>query len=166
MMKPKHLVLIRHTKSSWSHPGLTDFERPLKKDRLHDAERMSRKLASLGLSPDHILCSPARRTRQTVEYFSTALGYPHHKIEFEQRLYESSAGEYLQCIRMTDAAVHTLVVVGHNPSLTQLANYLLPGVTEWLPTTGVVWFSLDTNDWNIDSATPIELYCYLTPKTI
>ncbi len=165
-MKPKHLVLIRHTKSSRSHLGLTDFERPLKKDRLHDAERMSRKLASLGLSPDHILCSPARRTRQTVEYFSEALGYPHNKIEFEQRLYESSGGEYLQCIRMADAAVHTLVVVGHNPSLTQLANYLLPGVNDCLPTTGVVWLSLDSNDWEVDSATPTELLHYLIPKTI
>src|ERR1700684_3001701 len=114
----RQLILIRHTKSSWDDFTMPDFDRPLKKDRVDDAKNMAAKLKGLKLEPDLIICSAAKRTRQTVAYFCDKLRYDPEKIQFEKRIYESSAEEILQVVRETDEKVKTLSVVGHNPSIT------------------------------------------------
>ena len=65
----RELILIRHTKSSWADFSLPDFDRPLKKDRTDDAKNMAKQLKKLKVKPNLILCSPAKRTKQTAEYF-------------------------------------------------------------------------------------------------
>lgn len=162
----KNLLLIRHTKSDWGHVGLHDFERPLKAERTGDAKRMSQKLKALKVQPDLILCSPALRTRQTAEYFCHTLHYDYNHLQPEPRLYESSAEDYLQVIREVEAGVHTLLVFGHNPSITALAHYFLPRAIAHVPTTGVVWLRLQSSDWDLRSTTPVELCGFFTPKTI
>jgi phosphohistidine phosphatase len=162
----RNLVLIRHTKSDWSHAGLTDFERPLRADRTDDAKRMSKKLKQLKLYSDLIICSPAKRTRQTSEFFCHALEYDYNRVQFEMRLYESSAEDYLQVIREVNADVQTLLLFGHNPSITHLVHYFLPKHVVEMPTTGVVWISFQSPDWEVYSTTPLEGKGFFTPKTI
>lgn len=166
MGKKKTLVLIRHTKSDWGDFSLPDFDRPLKKDRLDDAKRMAAKLKSLELEPDLILCSPAKRTRQTVAYFCDKLKYEVKEVKFDKRIYESSAQEILQVVHEVDAKVKTLVLVGHNPSITQFANLFIEQRIGEMPTTGVAWIELETNNWEIYRDTPGRLQFFLTPKTI
>jgi phosphohistidine phosphatase len=159
------LVLIRHTKSNWGDLSLPDFDRPVKKERIEDAQNMAARLKDLELKPDLIICSPARRTRQTVEYFCDKLKYDPDKIEFDKRIYESTAEEVLQVIRETDARVKTLFVVGHNPSITDLANMFAENSIIEVPTTGVVWLEFGINTWDVYKLTPCKLKAFLTPKT-
>jgi len=160
------LILLRHTKSDWGDFSLPDFDRPIKKDRVDDAKDMANKLKSLDLYPDLIICSPAKRTRQTVEYFCDKLKYDYDNIEFDKRIYESTAEDVLQVIRETDAGVKTLMVVGHNPSLTDLANMFSENSIAEVPTTGVVWLEFSIKNWEIYKLTPCKFKALLTPKTI
>jgi len=160
------LILIRHTKSNWGDFSLPDFDRPIKKERADDAKEMAAKLKELELKPDLIICSPAKRTRQTVEFFCDKLKYDYDKIQFDKRIYESSVEDVLQVIRETDATIKTLFVVGHNPSLTDLANMFAENSIVEVPTTGVVWLEFATKDWEIYKLTPCKLKALLTPKTI
>src|ERR1700733_11266886 len=106
----RSLILIRHTKSNWGDFSLPDFDRPIKKDRIEDAKEMASKLKELELKPDLIICSPAKRTRQTVEYFCDKLKYDYDKIQFDKRIYESTAEEVLHVVRETSADIKTLVL--------------------------------------------------------
>lgn len=162
----RDLILIRHTKSSWSDFSIPDFERPLKKDRIEDAKNMASKLKQLKLKPEHLICSPATRTRQTVEYFCDKLNYAYNKIQFDERIYESSAEEILSVVREIEPVIKTLVVVGHNPSLTHLANYFLENKIDEMPTTGVVWIEFKAANWEIYKPVACKLKYFLTPKTI
>ncbi len=162
----RELILIRHTKSSWADLGMRDFDRPLKKDRTDDAKNMAKHLKELNLKPDLILCSPALRTKQTVEFFCDKLKYDFNDIVFDMRLYESSAEDYMQVIRETGAKIETLIVIGHNPSITQFANQFLKNKIDEVPTTGVVWLDFENDDWGIYSTTRCRLKYFLTPKTM
>ena len=162
----RSLILIRHTKSSWTDFSLPDFDRPIKKDRVDDAIQMSSRLKSMDAEPDLIICSPAKRTRQTAEYFCDKLKYSKKDIWFDKRIYESTAEDVLQVIRETEANIKTLVVIGHNPSLTHLANMFAGNNIDEIPTTGVVWLEFNTTSWDIYKLTPGKLKAYLTPKTI
>ena len=83
------------------------------------------------------------------------------------RLYESSAQDYMEVIREIAADVHTLVVIGHNPSITHFANQFAAGQQiDDVATTGVVWLEFDNPDWELYRTTPCKLKGYLTPKTI
>jgi phosphohistidine phosphatase len=162
----RSLILIRHTKSNWTDFSLPDFDRPIKKDRIDDAKNMAAQLKSLGVEPDLIICSPAKRTRQTAEYFCDKLKYEEKDIQFDKRIYESTAEDVLQVVRETDSKVKTLVVIGHNPSLTNLANMFAENSIEEIPTTGVVWLEFSIKDWELYKLTPCNLKAFLTPKTI
>ncbi len=162
----RELILIRHTKSGWGDLSLPDFERTLKKDRIDDAKNMAKKLHTLSVTPDLILCSPAKRTKQTAEYFCEALNYPFANIQFEQRLYETSAADYLEVVQETPLEVATLVLVGHNPSITDFANMFTHPRIEELPTTGVIWLEFDSADWLLYNTSACRLKAFLTPASI
>ena len=162
----RQLVLVRHTKSSWKELGLTDFDRPLKKDRKEDAIKMGKYLSSLKLKPDAIISSPALRTRQTAELLCQNLRFQPTELIFDKRIYESTAEEVLQVIRETDESVQTLVVVGHNPSLTYLVNMLVPNSIEELPTTGVAWLEIECHNWEIYTTNNVVLRYFISPKTM
>lgn len=162
----RQLVLIRHTKSSWSDLSLSDFDRPLKKDRVGDAEKMGKVLRDLGLQAEHIICSTALRTRQTGEYFYDKLNYDAASVQFEQRIYECAPEDIYEVIRETEPDVACLVIIGHNPSLTYFANYYSANNIIEMPTTGVAWLEFDTDDWNIDRYTLGTVRYYLKPKEL
>ena len=162
----RQLVLIRHTKSSWSDLSLSDFERPLKKDRLEDAEKMAKALRTLNLKPQHIICSAALRTRQTGEYFYNALDFDPAKVQFDKRIYECMPEDLYEVIRETDAEVTSLVVIGHNPALTYFTNYYSGKQIIEMPTTGVAWLEFETDNWDLDRYTPATLKYFLRPKEL
>jgi len=166
MSKKRSLIVIRHTKSDWGDFSQPDFDRPIKKERIDDAKRMAAKLKELELEPDLIICSPAKRTRQTAEYFCDKLKYDIDKVQFDKRIYESSVDDILQVVHETDEKVKTLVIIGHNPSLTYFANLFIEEKIEELPTTGVVWMEFKTDNWEIYRHTVAKRKYFLTPKTI
>jgi len=128
--KGRELVLLRHAKSAW--PDLPDHERPLAGRGRRDAPVMGRWLRAAGHVPDQVLCSTARRTRETWQLAQPELGTA-PPVSFEDRVYEASAAQLLDLVRHARSAVKTLLIVGHAPGIPDLA-LMLAGADE--PTDG------------------------------
>ncbi len=95
----RRLFLVRHAKSSWGEPSLPDRERPLNDRGKRDAPRMGRRLAALGVNPDVILASPARRALKTARILAEELGYRLEDIRVDARLYASEPDVLLGIVR-------------------------------------------------------------------
>jgi len=113
------LYLLRHAKSSWADPGLADRERPLAPRGRRDAKRIAKYLGRLGCSPKLVLCSPAVRTRDTLELVRPVLA--DSTIVLEEDLYGASSDLLLARLRRVPDMVASVMLVGHNPGLHQLA---------------------------------------------
>src|SRR5215469_7099486 len=112
------LVLLRHAKSAW--PDVPDHERPLARRGERDAPVMGGWLRAAGHVPDRVLCSTARRARETWQLAQPELGAD-PPVSFEQRIYQASAAQLLGLVREEPSAVKTLLVVGHDPAIHELA---------------------------------------------
>jgi phosphohistidine phosphatase len=161
----RELILIRHTKSP-QNVFIPDFERPIKEDRAEDAKTMGKELKSLGLNADKFISSPALRTKQTAELIADELKYGRENIVFDMRLYESSPAEYLKVVHETSEKIKALVLVGHNPSITEFANIFCGNKFDEIPTTGVVWMEFDSEDWRVSDKTKCSVKHSLSPKAI
>jgi phosphohistidine phosphatase len=118
------LALFRHAKSAW--PDVADHERPLARRGQRDAPVMGGWLRDAGLVPDRVLCSTARRARETWQLAQAGLGAA-PPVTFEHGVYESDAAGLLALVRRVPAAVGTLLVIGHNPTIEDLALMLAAG---------------------------------------
>jgi phosphohistidine phosphatase len=143
----KTLMLLRHAKSSWKKRGLPDHERPLNKRGRRDAPMMGERLARRGAEVDLIVSSSAARALATAEAISQAFEYPWDEVVVEDRLYEAYAEEILELIVEQDDWVDHLMLIGHNPGLTALANHLSSHDIENVPTCGVVELTYDIERW-------------------
>lgn len=114
------LLLLRHAKSAWDDPGLSDFDRPLNARGRRAAPLMGRHMAEHALSPDLVLCSTARRTRET---FACLLPFLAHDmtVRFTRALYDTTDRDYLDVLRREGGQTRTLLLIGHNPALQALA---------------------------------------------
>lgn len=119
------LFLLRHAKSGWAAPGMTDFERPLTASGISDAEALGRHMRDSGLLPDLVLCSTARRARETLDRVLSVFGEMTPRIIHDEELYNSDAARYVEIIRQAPENA-ALLVVGHNPVMEDLA-FALPG---------------------------------------
>ncbi|WP_136707455.1 histidine phosphatase family protein [Agromyces sp. H66] len=143
----KTLVLVRHAKSSWDHPGLDDHERPLNDRGRRDAPKMGRRLAEQGLVPDLILSSTAVRALTTAQLMAQALGMDRDGIVADERLYATSAAGLLDVIGELDASVGTAFVVGHNPEMTSLVHRFTDEIGH-MATCAVAELRFDADAWN------------------
>jgi phosphohistidine phosphatase len=114
----RKLVLLRHAKSAW--PDVPDHQRPLARRGRRDAPVMGRWLHGAGHVPDQVLCSTARRARQTWQLVQAELGAT-PPVSFDDELYLGSAVQLLDLIRGTPPAARTLLIVGHDPAVPELA---------------------------------------------
>jgi phosphohistidine phosphatase len=120
----KRLSLLRHASAAASPTDGNDFDRPLTPHGLAEASALGRHLRAAGESPGLLMASPALRTRQTAEALASELSLPPEHIALEPRLYLAEAEEILGVIREAPVETTHLVVVGHNPGLSQLASWL------------------------------------------
>jgi phosphohistidine phosphatase len=114
----RKLVLLRHAKSAW--PDVPDHERPLADRGIRAAPVMGRWLRDAGLVPDQVLCSTARRARETWQFAQAGLAAT-PPVSFEDRIYDATATELLALIREVPSATGTLLLIGHNPAIEDLA---------------------------------------------
>lgn len=112
------LVLVRHAKSAW--PDVPDHERPLAARGQRDAPVMGRWLRTAGHVPDLVMCSTARRARDTWQLVRARLGAA-PPVSLDEGVYQGSAMQLLDLIRRTPPAVRTLLLVGHDPAIQELA---------------------------------------------
>ena len=142
----KKIILIRHGKSDWNNPNLTDHDRPLALRGLNDVPEMSLRLKEKGIIPDLILSSTAVRASQTAELVSEVLHIPKSIITFDKNLYHASYGMILKSIQRQDDSNELIFVVGHNPGMNDFINFM-GGNLDNLPTSGQYGFLVDTAHW-------------------
>ena len=161
----KTLLILRHAKSSWNYPERSDYDRPLNKRGKRDAPRMGKHLREQGLIPDRILTSSAKRARKTASKVAKACGYT-GKVKKLDRFYDAVAGIYYETLQTLPDKHQRVMVVGHNPTMEQLVNYLT-GQFKRMPTAALAHIELPIQRWealNLD--TEGILVNLWTPKTL
>ena len=145
----RKLILLRHAKSSWKDTSLDDFDRPLNRRGKKDAPIMADKLSMRKIKIDLIISSPAKRTTETAKIFANILGYQ-SEIIFNDKLYEASYKEILEVINLIDDKYQNVLLVCHNPGITDLANYISNYFIENISTSGIVGLSTNSSWKNIN----------------
>src|SRR5690606_26498878 len=163
-MKP--LTILRHAKSSWSKAGLPDEERPLNPRGERDAPVMAGRISDAGIRPSLIMSSPAVRAWATAKIIAKAISYPIEFLHREDDLYLANLERLLDLFSRQDNAFNSVMVIGHNPGLTEFANYLLPDITGNIPTCGLIALNIDTDNWNLRERKQAELILYDYPKNV
>jgi len=165
------LLVLRHAKSDWESTTARDFDRVLSRRGRRDAPRIGDWLADSGLIPDHVVCSPARRTRETLTAVLERLDMPHHPVSFDERVYEASLKALLQTLAECPATAQCVLLVGHNPGLDDLVMYLVNGTPPFnkngkLMTTAAVAHITLPDDWMRLDRDCGRLVCLQRPKEI
>lgn len=163
--------LFRHAKSSWADPALEDFDRPLASRGLKAAPAMGAFMARK-VRPDLVLCSPARRTRETLDLVAGLIGDP--RTLFPADLYLHSPETLLACIQAIEGPVRHVMVVGHNPGLHTLALALTrsrhsadaKALSAKFPTAGLAVITLPAESWRDIRAGTGRLILFMTPKRL
>jgi len=143
----KQLFLVRHAKSSWKDTSLTDFERPLNKRGKRDAPFMGKLFYEMNIKPDLIISSTAVRAYTTAKTVAENIGYPVEKIEATKFLYECNSNELIDFIRSVDNKINSLMIFGHNPTLTLTHNYLSDKRIDNIPTCALAAIEFYTDNW-------------------
>lgn len=141
----KTLYILRHAKSSWSDPEMSDFERPINHRGEKAAPFMGELMHREGLQPYLILSSPAKRALQTAELVKKA-GKLDAELRFEHRIYEASPQTLRQIAAELDDAYPSAMLVGHNPGIEGFVRFLT-GSLEPFPTAALAVIDLDVDSW-------------------
>ena len=151
----RRLMLLRHAKSDWSAPGARDHDRPLSTRGRESAPKMGAYMARHALVPDLILTSTAARASETLSLLLPAFAKP-PKVMPDKRLYEAKDDALLGVIKETPRIVHSLLLVGHNPGLAELASLLMASgdvemrqrLIEKFPTAALAVIDFALDDWS------------------
>ena len=159
----KRLQLLRHAKSSWDHPDLKDFQRPLNDRGKRDSFFMAKKLVEGGADFSHTFSSTAKRARHTIRNISKALetGIQWHEVK---KLYTFDASDIMHWLSQLDEEIETVMLVGHNPALLDLSFWLSKEELENIPTCAYLSMSLDIPSWREINGACGRIDKFLYPK--
>jgi phosphohistidine phosphatase len=169
----KRLYLLRHTKSSWDDSALADIERPLSKRGRQAGAAMGRYLAEAGLLPQRVLCSTARRARETWSQLSADWTDP-PPVRYEAALYMAEPDELFEALKaLPDGADHVMLI-GHNPGMAAFAELLtsatrsapLAKLRRKYPTGGLAVFDLAIDGWPAIAPHCGRLLRFVTPRDL
>jgi len=160
----KTITILRHAKSSWDNPGIVDFDRPLNQRGERDAPEMGRRMKTADIRPSLIVSSPAARAWATAKLVAVEIAYPLEFLQRERDLYHAGPKRIYDVIAAQDEGFKSIMIVGHNPGLTELANQLVPDLTSNMPTASYVSVLIDTDTWDLQSRRSAELIEYDYPK--
>lgn len=145
------LILVRHAKSAWDDPGLTDFERPLALRGIAAAAWIGETLTKHGWVPDRVVCSTSRRTRETLELASARLpaNGPQPDLVWSDAVYDRRDHDYLGLIAEQGGGAKVLMLVGHNSATEETALALSAGGEPIgnFPTGGIAVIDCEISDW-------------------
>jgi len=144
----KRVFIIRHAKSSWEEPNLKDFDRKLSKRGKKDIKLIAKWLKDEGYKPDLIISSPAKRAKKTLEKIVKILDIDKSKILFNKKIYEASREDLLKILEKIDDKYDNIFLIGHNPALNELAEFLTNSVIFNIPTSGVFCIEFDIKKWS------------------
>jgi phosphohistidine phosphatase len=164
----KRLFLLRHAKSSWDDPRLDDHDRPLAPRGLRGSAVMAEHLRQERIAPTLVLCSPARRTRETLE---RVMPLDRAEVRIEDELYRASSKDLLQRLREVPDEVDSVMLIGHQPAIQQLALQLAAEGSELerlkakFPTAALATLDFP-GEWSGLGRGSAELVAYVKPKQL
>ena len=162
----KTLILTRHAKSSWKTPS-PDHDRGLKKRGMRDAKMMGEYLRAVGIAPDIVLSSDARRAKKTARKIYEKAGMDGVPLIFERKLYDIDSDSMCRYIQSLSDDYDSVMIVGHNPAISECAlEYSANDIFGWIPTTGVAILKFESEGWRDILVETIVESTLLTPKTI
>ena len=164
----KRLVILRHAKSSWNQPGLSDHERPLNGRGRRAATRMGRYLRAEGITVDLVLCSSATRTRETLDRLDLA---PGPNVRLEDGLYGATAAAWIERLHAVADDVGAVLIIGHNPGLQDLVDELLAEVSDRdqvaaFPTAALADLRLPILRWDALGPGIAQLDAFVVPRDL
>ena len=166
------LALLRHAKSSWEASHLDDFDRPLNARGRAAAPIMGEALRSFPFTPEIILCSPAKRTRETLELIEPSFRHSHEQVLFEDQLYLTNAETLLERLRHVPATAKTVLMIGHNPGLHEFALMLtgrgdaksISRLEDKFPTATLAVLTFPETAWRDVGPASGRLEAFITPR--
>ena len=161
---PKRLTLVRHAKSSWDDPSAADHDRKLNRRGERDAPMMGQRLFDRGARPSLMLTSTAKRARKTARLVAKQLGYPIEFIQGEAELYLASPDTIVDVVAQQDDGFNDVMLFGHNPGITELANRLTGSGIDNVPTCGIVAIDASIDTWADLGPETSELAFFDFPK--
>ena len=162
----KTLYIVRHGKSAWNKPGLDDSERPLLQKGISRTRQVVGHLVQAQAKPDLILSSHAVRAFETAKIIAQGIEYPEEKIMVPNKIYSSDVEGIFELFYDLPDDIHSLMLVGHNPTLTDMANEFLTPKIDNLPTSGVVCVEFNTDSWESFFLTASQVKFVLIPKQL
>jgi phosphohistidine phosphatase len=142
------LFLIRHAKSNWDSPGLRDFDRPLDQRGLRDAPLMADLLIKKNIQPDLMVSSSAKRAMTTAQFFASAYGFSSEKLILNKDIYDAFSTTVYKIISNFPDDAKTVLLFGHNPTMTDIANNFTEDFISNVPTCGIVQIESTANSWS------------------
>ena len=161
------LTLVRHGRAESQAAGQADFDRALDRRGLAEVAGMAQRCLELGVVPQELRASTARRTRQTAAAFARAFELPEDRVRLERGLYLAAAATLLEAVRATAADERHLMQVAHNPGLAELAQQLAPRTRlESFATAAICTMRFDTADWRALRPGAVEDVLYESPEQL
>lgn len=166
-----HLYLLRHAKSDWNNTFLSDFERSLNQRGRRSASKIASFISTNKIHPELILCSSARRTRETLEIIQHSFN-PKTEFSIENELYASSVYDLFKRIQRVPDSIKSLMIIGHNPGIQDLSlelsapSELRDQISEKFPTGSLVDLIIKTESWSSTSPGDAEIISFTTPNDI
>ncbi|WP_375433791.1 histidine phosphatase family protein [uncultured Hymenobacter sp.] len=161
----KSLYLMRHAKSSWSFDDLTDEQRPLNDRGRDDAPRMGQALAKRNIKIDLLLSSAAVRALTTAALVAKEIEYLPERIAVRPEIYHADVQTLLDIVRSCPDEANSVLLVGHNNTISEFADLLSPGALhEEIPTAGIVCLHLQVDRWVDANQSNTEFYFFDRPR--
>lgn len=162
--KMKLLYLVRHAKSSWDESYISDHDRKLNARGEKDAPKMGDIFNSNGYHPDILYSSSAKRAHLTAKIIAKKLEYPVENIVVTNRIYEAATNDLINILSEIDDKFESLMLFGHNPSLTVLSNLLTNKYIDNLPTCAAAVIELNIDSWKEIESDCGKLIAFEYPK--
>lgn len=160
----RRLTLMRHAKSSWKDADLDDHDRPLNTRGKHDAPIMGQRLLARGARPSLIMTSTAKRARATAKAIADEINYPREFLQSESDLYLAGPAQILAVLGKQDDQFHDVLLVAHNPGLTDLLVQLAGVRIDNVPTAGIACLEAQLGNWADAAKATWNLVYFDSPK--
>jgi phosphohistidine phosphatase len=158
--------LVRHAKSSWDDPSLSDFDRPLNDRGENDAPMMAKKMKERKIKLDALITSPAKRAKQTCKYFAKELDIRKKKIVEVEELYEAGPNNFYNVIENLKNKWDRVAIFSHNPGVSSFANFLTDTHIDDMPTCAVFAIKADLKKWKDFREAKKEFWFFDYPKNV
>lgn len=162
----KTLYIVRHAKSSWDYPGLTDHDRPLLPVGIKKTNRIVGFLQERQTKVDLLLSSTAKRAFETANMIANGIGYPVDQIVKDSDLYHASEDEIYSTLFALPDNINSVMLFGHNPTLTYFVNYYVSPTIDNLPTSGTVSITFACEKWEQISDSDFHVNFVIFPRML